>query len=188
VRRQPSWPPPILARWALPGALGLLVFAGDQLSKVWVVVALGPTPMLRGISLGPRWLNLVYAQNTGVAFGLFQNLPQLFTITSVLITVGAVYVYVFHLPNRAAWVQVSMGLILGGAVGNIVDRLRLGSVIDFISVGWWPVFNLADSAISVGVVALAAYLIFIGDDIPVAPRPAPRDDRLLSDLLSRDLE
>jgi signal peptidase II len=81
-----------------------------------------------------------------------------------------------------------MGLILGGAVGNIVDRIRLGSVVDFISVGWWPVFNLADSAISVGVTALAAYLIFIGDDLPAAPRSSPRDDGLLDDLLSRDLE
>jgi signal peptidase II len=184
----PSRPHQIPVRWLLPAALGLLVFTGDQLSKAWVVAELGPEPSLRAISLGPPWLNLVYGQNAGVAFGLFQNAPQIFTITSILITAGAVYAYVFHLPNRAAWVQVSMGLILGGAVGNIVDRLRLGSVVDFVSVGWWPVFNLADSAISVGVTALAAYLIFIGDDHPAAPRLSPRDDGLLSDLLSRDLE
>jgi signal peptidase II len=183
-----SRPRQIVGRWALPTALGLITLTGDQLSKAWVVNRLGPEPFMRVIPLGPPWLNLVYTQNTGVAFGLFQQAPQLFTITSILITVGAVYAYVFHLPNRATWVQVSMGLILGGAVGNIVDRLRLGSVVDFISVGWWPVFNLADSAISVGVLALAAYLIFIGDDLPVAPRPTPRDDGLLSDLLSRDLE
>jgi signal peptidase II len=184
----PSRPHLIPARWAVPAALGLAVFAGDQLSKAWVVSRLGPEPFLNVIPLGLPWLNLVYAQNTGVAFGLFQNVPQLFTITSILITAGAVYAYVVHLPNRAAWVQVSMGLVMGGALGNIVDRLRLGSVVDFISVGWWPVFNLADSAISAGVVGLAAYLIFIGDDLPTAPRPAPRDDGLLKDLLSRDLE
>ncbi|MEI7644189.1 MAG: signal peptidase II [Chloroflexales bacterium] len=178
----------IPVRWALPAALGLLILTSDQLSKAWVVSRLGPEPFLRVIPLGPSWLKLVYAQNTGVAFGLFQSVPQIFTITSILITAGTAYAYVFHLPNRATWVQVAMGLILGGALGNIVDRLRLGSVVDFICVGWWPVFNLADSAISVGVTAMAAYLIFIGDDLPATPRPAPRDDRLLNDLLNRDLE
>lgn len=175
-------------RWLLPTSLGLIVLAGDQLSKAWVVSRLGPEPFLGTISLGPPWLNIIYAKNTGVAFGLFQGLPELFTVTSILITAGAIYAYATRLPNRVPWVQVSMGLIVGGAIGNIVDRLRLGYVIDFIQVGWWPVFNIADSAVSVGVTALAAYLIFIGDEQPAAPRPAPRDDGLLSDLLSRDLE
>lgn len=175
-------------RAAIPSAIGLLVFGCDQLSKAWIVAQLGPEPLTRSLSLGPSWLNLVYTQNTGVAFGLFQNMPQLFTATSILITAGAVYAYAVHLPNRVPWVQVTMGLILGGGVGNIIDRLRLGSVVDFISVGWWPVFNLADSAITIGVTALAGYLIFIGDDRSEAPRPAPRDDGLLNDLLSQDLE
>jgi signal peptidase II len=182
-RSQPS-----AQRWALPAGLGLLVCAGDQLSKAWVVARLGPEPFLGSISLGPPWFTLIYARNTGVAFGLFQSLPELFTVTSILITAGAIYAYATRLPNRVTWVQVAMGLIVGGAIGNIADRLRLGYVIDFIGVGWWPVFNLADSAVSVGVMALAAYLIFVGDDQPAAPRPSPRDDGLLSDLLSRDLE
>jgi len=179
---------PIPTRWAIPATLALVIFAGDQISKAWVVLWLGPEPLLRAISLGPSWLNLVYSRNTGVAFGFFQHVPQLFIFTSILITAGAIYTYVVHLPNHVTWVQVAMGLILGGAVGNISDRLRLGSVVDFMSVGWWPVFNLADSAISTGVTALAAYLIFIGDDLPAAPRPAPHDDGLLNDLLDRDLE
>ncbi len=181
-------PRTIPTRWAIPGALSLLVFACDQLSKALIVSQLGPQPLERAITLGPDWVRLVYTQNTGVAFGLFQNMPQVFTVTSTLITSGAIYAYVVHLPNRVLWVQLSMGLIVGGAVGNILDRLRLGSVVDFISVGWWPVFNLADSAITVGVISLAAYLIFIGDDAPAAPRPTPRDDGLLSELLGRDLE
>ncbi|NNJ13153.1 signal peptidase II [Chloroflexales bacterium ZM16-3] len=181
-------PRSIHRRWAIPAALGILVFVCDQLSKGWIISRLGPEPFLRVMSLGPSWLRLVYTQNTGVAFGLFQSMPELFTVTSILITIGAIYAYVVHLPNRVTWVQVSMGLIIGGAVGNILDRLRLGAVVDFISVGWWPVFNLADSAITVGVTAMATYLIFIGDDLPTTPPIAPRDDGLLSDLLSRDLE
>lgn len=176
------------SRWVLPGALSLLVFAVDQLSKAWIISRLGPKPSTQSIPLGPSWLNLVYARNTGVAFGLFQHMPQFFLVTSIVITTGAIYAYVVHLPNRVPWVQISMGLIVGGAIGNIIDRIRAGSVVDFISVGWWPVFNLADSAITIGVIALAGYLIFIGDDLPVIEKPTPRDDGLLSDLLSRDLE
>lgn len=182
-------PPPADARrWLIPAALGLAVFAADQITKRWVVATLGPEPRSAVIKVAGDWLTLVYSQNTGVAFGLFQNMPQLFTVTAIMITAGAIYAYAFHLPNRSPWVQLAMGLILGGAIGNIADRLRLGFVVDFISVGWWPVFNLADSAVSVGVSMLAAYLIFVGDEPAPAPRLATRDDGLLSDLLSRDLE
>jgi signal peptidase II len=78
---------------------------------------------------------------------------------ALLISAGAIYIYAQHLPNRRLIVQVSIGLIEGGALGNVIDRLRLGYVVDFIQVGWWPVFNLADSAISVGAVMLAVYLL-----------------------------
>lgn len=172
----------------MPAALGAAVLAIDQLTKRWATTTLGPEPGDRVIQLVGDWLNLVYGQNTGVAFGMFQNMPKLFTVTSILITAGAVYAYIVHLPNRSLWVQTSAGLILGGAVGNIIDRLRHGYVVDFIQVGWWPVFNLADSAICVGVTMLAGYLIFVGDEPAIAPRTPPRDDGLLSDLLSRDLE
>ena len=173
-------------RWLLPLGIGLVVFALDQLTKRWAVAALGPTPGARAIGLGPEWLRLVYSQNTGVAFSLFQGLPWLFTITSILITSGALLAYALYLPNRVPWVQAAMGLLAGGAIGNIADRLRLGYVVDFIAVGWWPVFNLADSAVSAGVTMLAGYLIFVGDEPPPPARTLPRDDGLLSDLLSQD--
>ena len=175
-------------RWLLPVGLGLAVIAADQLTKGLVVAALGPVPGAKARPLVGDWLNLVYGQNTGVAFGLFQNLPQFFTATSILITAGTVYAYVYHLPNRSSWVQTAIGLIVGGAVGNILDRLRHGYVVDFVQVGWWPVFNLADSAISVGVTMLAGYLVFVGDDPAPTTLVTPRDDGLLSDLLSRDPE
>jgi len=175
-------------RWLVPAALGIAILGADQVSKRWAVATLGPNPRDHVIPLVGDWFNLVYTQNTGIAFGLFQDLPQFFTLTSILITAGAVYAYAVYLPNRSPWVQTAMGLILGGAVGNILDRLRLGHVIDFVSVGWWPVFNLADSAITVGVTMLAAYLIFVGDEPAPSLPPPPRDDGLLSELLSRDLE
>jgi signal peptidase II len=177
-----------LARWLLPAGLGLAVVVVDQLTKRWAVETLGPTPGARVLPVVGDWFNLVYGQNTGVAFGLFQNMPRLFTVTSILITAGAIYAYVAHLPNRSRWVQVAMGFVLGGAIGNIIDRLRYGYVVDFIQVGWWPIFNVADSGVSVGVTMLAAYLILVGDEPAPAPRDLPRDDGLLSDLLNRDPE
>lgn len=175
-------------RWRVPVAVGAAVLVADQLSKAWVARALGPEPGAVVQPLLGDWLNLVYGRNTGIAFGLLQDLPGLFTVTSILITAGAVYAYAAHLPNRSPWVQTGVGLLLGGAIGNIVDRLRFGYVVDFVQVGWFPLFNVADSAISIGVAILAAYLIFVGNDAVPAPRPPPRDDGLLNDLLSRDPE
>lgn len=181
-------PPAPDRRWAVPAILALSVLILDQLSKLWAVAALGPEPYSRTIPLGPEWLRFVYTRNTGVAFSLFQGMPLLFTVTSIVITAGIIYAYAAHLPHRRPWVQVATGLLLGGAIGNIVDRLRLGYVVDFIAVGWWPVFNLADSAITVGVTMLAGHLIFVGDEPQPAPRQPPRDDGLLRDLLSKDVD
>lgn len=175
-------------RWLVPAALGVAVLAADQLSKAWTVATLGPQPGSVVQPVIAPWLNLVYGRNTGVAFGLFQDLSGLFTLTSLLITAGAIYAYAYHLPNRVPWVQVAMGLIVGGALGNLADRVRLGYVVDFIQVGWWPLFNLADSAITAGVTMLAGYLIFVGDEPAPARHAPPRDDGLLSDLLSRDVD
>ncbi|PDW04619.1 signal peptidase II [Candidatus Viridilinea mediisalina] len=173
-------------RWLLPLLLGLCIFLADQLSKLWIFTTLGPIPNQRSIVLMGDWLTLIYSRNTGVAFGLFPDMSQFFTFTSILITLGLLYAYAYHLPNQSLSIQLGLGMIAGGALGNIADRIRLGYVVDFISVGWWPVFNVADSGITLGVTILAFYLIFIGDEPPVA-RPVPRDDGLLRELLSRDV-
>lgn len=176
----------MLQRWLVPGLLGLLLLIADQFSKLWVVATLGPEPYQREINLIGDWLRLIYTRNTGIAFGLFPSLAQIFIVTSILITAGALYAYVYHLPNEKPAIQIAIGLIAGGALGNISDRLRLGYVVDFISVGWWPVFNLADSSVTVGVTILAIYLM-LASDAP-APRPAPQDDGLLRDLLNREVK
>lgn len=173
-------------RWLVPLTLGLLVLLGDQASKIWIRSTLGPEPLRQRITLLVDWIHLVYSRNTGVAFGLFQNMSPLFTFTSLLICLGAVYVYITYLPNDRWPVQISMGLILGGAVGNIIDRVRLGYVVDFIEVGWWPIFNVADSAITTGATVLALFLLFTPEEPP--PRRNPQDDALLGELLNQDIE
>lgn len=140
--------------WAVPAAVAVVTVVLDQLTKLWVVRTLGPETMTNFIPILGDTVRIAYSHNTGVAFSLFQGHPELLTISALLIVAGAIYFYSTQLPNQRGLVQVIMGLILGGAFGNIIDRMRLGYVVDFIQVGWFPIFNIADSAISVGAALL----------------------------------
>ena len=136
----------------------LIAFA-DQLSKIWIRtnLAVGQSIPEAGV---PR---LTHVTNTGSAFGLFQGQTFPLTIVASASAVALLlYAVLFYrrfplLDNRLAWVGLS--LILGGTVGNLIDRLRLGYVTDFIDFGFWPAFNLADSAVVVGVIMFAYSLI-----------------------------
>jgi signal peptidase II len=172
-------------RWLVPLLIGTTVLVIDQASKIWIRARLGPQPLREAIPLIGDWSNLIYSRNTGVAFGLFQNMSPLFLVLAILICLGAIYVYIVYLPNQHLGVQLSMGLIIGGALGNVVDRIHLGYVVDFIQIGWWPVFNVADSAITVGATILAVYLLFTTEEPP--PGPDPQDTALLDELLERDV-
>lgn len=172
-------------RWLVPLLISTTILLIDQASKIWIRATLGPQPLQGAIPLIGDWSNLIYSRNTGVAFGLFQNMSPLFLVLSILITLGAIYVYIVYLPNQHVGVQLSMGLIIGGALGNVVDRIRLGYVVDFIQIGWWPVFNVADSAITTGATILAVYLLITTEEPP--PGPDPRDTALLDELLERDV-
>jgi len=104
-----------------------------------------------------EWLapfaRIVHWHNTGAAFGLGQNLSIFITILAIFV-VGAIFVYFPQIP-KADWpLRIALSMQLGGAVGNLIDRLMIGHVTDFISVGTFPVFNVADSSISIGVVVL----------------------------------
>lgn len=140
--------------WIVPLIVAMLAVLLDQASKRWIVATLGPEMMTRFIPLMGDSIRLVYSHNTGIAFSFFQGQSDALTIVALVIIGGAVYLYVTQLPHDRRLVQVAMGLIVGGALGNVIDRIRLGYVIDFIQVGWWPVFNLADSAITVGAALL----------------------------------
>jgi signal peptidase II len=172
--------------WVRPLLVATTIVVLDQLAKAYIWNLFGPTPIEgSSVPLVGDWLRLTLVKNTGVAFGMFQNFPQFFTVTSILISLGAIYYYRFYLPNRSWVVQLCLGLIVGGAIGNIIDRIRHGYVLDFIHVTWFPgIFNIADSAITVGTLLLAAYILFHSER--AEPPPAPRDERLLGDLLSGD--
>jgi len=174
------------SRWLRPALVGVVVVALDQVSKAWILRTLGPQEGTSIPVLG-SWLSLTFIKNNGVAFGMFQGIPHFFTLTSIVISIGALFFYRYQLPNNRLWIQLSVGMIVGGAIGNIIDRLRYGYVVDFVHVRWFPgIFNLADSAITVGVVMLAGYLLLMGESSAGTVRKRPADEALLGELLSGD--
>jgi signal peptidase II len=154
--------------------LMLLVVVVDQLSKAIVVreIALHDyVPLIDGL------LSLSHVRNHGAAFGLLSdwNIPyqSLLLSTLSLLALGAIAAYFVRLPKSAWLPRLSLALVLGGAVGNVIDRLRLGYVVDFVHVYWrdyqWPDFNVADSAITIGVALL---VIDILSSPETEPQPA----------------
>jgi signal peptidase II len=131
------------------------VFALDQLTKGWV-----RDNLIIGASR-PRdgFFRITHTYNTGSAFGLFPDQSTLLMIASV-VAIGVLVMFYRSNGLPGPWVRLSMGLILGGATGNLADRITLGHVTDFIDVGPWPVFNLADSSIMVGLAFMAWFLLF----------------------------
>jgi signal peptidase II len=104
------------------------------------------------------YLRLTYVENRGAAFGLLQDQTAFFVFVGVLV-IGVIAASYRYLPRSGFRLHLALGLQLGGAIGNLIDRIRQGYVVDFVDFGyhsnWWPVFNVADSAIVVGVALLA---------------------------------
>jgi signal peptidase II len=147
----------------------VLVLAGtivvlDQVTKAFALARLIPG---HSLVLMDGWLALTLVMNPGLAFGLLGNVPPawrwLVAALSVLALLVLVRVALRVLPTGGWSAITAVGLIFGGAVGNLIDRARFGAVVDFVDVYWrtwhWPAFNVADSAISIGVVLLALRLI-----------------------------
>jgi signal peptidase II len=135
--------------------IAVMVVVLDQASKHFVVTRLAYG---ESVSILPNILSLTYVRNFGAAFGLFYRQRLLF-FGAMLILVLAMVVFwkeIALVGRGAVWAS---GCVLGGALGNFVDRVRLGYVVDFVDVGFWPVFNVADSAIVVGTAVLSYVLL-----------------------------
>jgi signal peptidase II len=141
------------APWARVGLVAVLVLAADQISKALIVASIGLGER-RGVI--PGLLSLVHAQNSGVAFSLLSG-SELIVVLVTLVIIGAVVAFFAgHAGTRLLW--LATGLIVGGALGNLLDRIRAGSVTDFIQLPHWPAFNLADTSITLGVATLIVIL------------------------------
>jgi signal peptidase II len=135
--------------------------------------------LIRGwLDVGERWpadwtlIQLSHVRNTGAAFGILQGAGS-FLIVAALAGIGVMTFYLLTLPAHSRWYTVALSAVLGGAVGNLIDRVRLGHVTDFIDPAHYPAFNVADSAIVCGIIAIAA-LSFLDDrrarnDPPAGP-------------------
>ncbi|MDH7487150.1 MAG: signal peptidase II [Anaerolineae bacterium] len=145
-------------KWLLLLPVAALVLILDQLSKSWV---------LRNIPLYETWVPIPalarvfvfrHVTNTGAAFGLFPNGGAILLAIAVVVIV-AIVVYTRYLPTERWLVLLSLGLQLGGALGNLIDRLRFGHVVDFIDFHFWPTFNVADMSLVTGVALLALLML-----------------------------
>jgi signal peptidase II len=138
---------------ALPLALA------DQLSKAWIITNVPEGHIL----FESGFFRIVHVHNTGAAFGLFQGYSLALTIIA-FVAIAAVLVYVFISRRYYPWlympsIRIALGLVLGGVLGNLIDRLRFGYVIDFIDFSFWPAFNVADSAVTVGIVLFSVSVL-----------------------------
>jgi signal peptidase II len=147
----------ILKRYLFLVIVTGLILVIDQTTKAYIRAAF-PGP--EGSQMWAPWdwllpyARIVHVTNTGVAFGLFQNMGGIFAILATIVAL-AIFFYFPQVPDDDWVLRLSMSMMLGGAVGNLIDRVTNdGKVTDFISVGSFPVFNVADASITVGVIIL----------------------------------
>jgi signal peptidase II len=159
VNKRPIWP--------IFLGLAVLVVVVDQVTKSWIAATLAPGASM---SVVGDSLRLVNGQNNGALFGLFRDNAVIFGLISIVV-VGLIVLYHAR-AGRSPYLSVALGLLLGGALGNMTDRLRLGYVVDFVDAGIgslrWYTFNVADAAISCAILMLILLAIrpSLGD-----PRP-----------------
>jgi signal peptidase II len=141
--------------WLVFFGIAVTIVVLDQLTKALLVANVDPGQI---VSVVGDYIRLVFSQNSGALFGLFRDQAILFAIAS-LVVIGLIVA--FHgQSERSLYLSIALGLLLGGAIGNMIDRLRLGYVVDFVDIGIggfrWYTFNLADAAISTALVMLFA--------------------------------
>lgn len=145
--------------------IAVVVLAADQLTKAWAVAKLKPVVLIEVI---PGYFRLVYATNRGVAFSMFADgqFDARWIFAAISIAAATfVSVYLLRTSPGKFRLNASLALLLAGITGNLIDRVRLGEVIDFLGFHWqdkysWPIFNLADSAICIGAILLALEMLF----------------------------
>ncbi|MBF0103336.1 MAG: signal peptidase II [Desulfobacterales bacterium] len=145
--------------------ISLVIVIFDQITKYVILQSL---QLHHAIPVIPNFFNIVHIQNPGGAFGLFADqhvlIRGLVFIVFSFVAMGIVLYLYLQTPENQPWLLVGLAMIFGGAIGNMIDRLRYGKVVDFldfyIGTFHWPAFNVADSAISIGMVIFGFYILF----------------------------
>jgi signal peptidase II len=136
--------------------IAVSLFILDQATKFWIRTLFSEgqsRPVIPGI------FHLTFVTNTGSAFGLFPQGGIIFIALSIFTIVSLLVLVLRKRRNFSHLVKISLGFLLGGVCGNLVDRLRFGAVLDFLDFRIWPVFNIADSSITIGVILLSIHLL-----------------------------
>lgn len=152
-----------------------LVLVLDQASKAVVRQSL---QVGQSIPLIDGMLSLTHVRNTGAAFGLFQGGVPFFIATSLVVLAAIAWIW-WRMRPSSRWFALAIGLVAGGATGNLIDRAVAGRVTDFFDIHVWPVFNVADIALDVGVGILIAWLLFSKEaagDEPEVPEAGAGDE------------
>jgi signal peptidase II len=139
----------IIKTYGLLALVVSVVIVLDQITKYIVRINLPFGSSWTPIEALP-FFRIVHWLNTGAAFGMFQGGGLIFGILAVIVTL-IIVLYYPKIPREYVWMRIAISLQMGGALGNLIDRLRFGPVTDFIAVGTFPVFNIADASITVGV-------------------------------------
>ena len=148
----------------LPIIAVIVLIILDQGTKFWALASLKP---IHNMTLVEGFMDLTFVENRGVAFGMFSGQRWFILLLTGVIAVGLIWFYV-TMPKRKEYfpLRVSLVLVLSGAIGNIIDRLFRGYVVDFFEFTFfeWPVFNVADIYVVVGVILLALMILFVVKD------------------------
>jgi len=164
--------------WGMVLAIAAAVLALDQASKAWVLHTLPGAPPLTVVA---GFFDLTFSRNTGGVFGLLAGAPSFgrraFFVGATALALGVIVVFLKRWGHESRLLSVALALVSGGAIGNLIDRVRFGSVVDFIDWYWgshhWYTFNIADSAISVGAVLLIVHSLLPESSTAAVDRPAP---------------
>ncbi len=143
-----------------PMIVAAVVVIIDQITKALVVRSFGPPDAATSKQIIPHVLDFRHDENTGAAFSLFQGRSTTLLLIGVIV-IGVLIYYYRALPQGQPILRLAVGSVLGGAVGNIIDRVRLGYVTDWIHITHYPTFNVADSCITIGMATLAFSLLFV---------------------------
>jgi signal peptidase II len=154
----------------------LLLIAGavvalDQLTQSWIHQHLALGEVYRPDWWFSAYARLVYEQNTGATMGILKGLGGIFSIISLMISTAILLLYP-RIPRQDWLIRLALALYLGGAIGNLLDRLTYGYVTDFISIGFFPIFNLADLSITLGTLFFIIGILLRENRVKNGPHPA----------------
>lgn len=146
--------------------ISIILVILDQITKNYAIINLKGKEM---VELVPNWLYLTYLENKGAAFGFLNSAPWVFTILSSVFVIAMVFIMLKYRNNFNSSYKLFFAIIVAGALGNLIDRLRHGYVVDFIfsplgGIYNFPVFNLADLYLTITAILVAIYMIFIDGD------------------------